>query len=394
MKKQLTHEFIPILSTNDVTRAFQPVNPNEIDEEIKIELDEERESLLRESKEYKIEIDWYQFDESQIQILIALLYQNMGYSIENWHKSDRAREDGADLIVRKVKNDIAIAVKIKPKQEDRPQLMDLYNRKEKRKIYVYIKTPTRIFYDFMKKYQDKVEFWDATRLNEYFVENNLGFTTSLILDNHKISKTVQEIQQTLFGIRENCLKLSTKKAQTLDRQSLKLLWRLKDEAVSLYKTNLNVITLLERPLNIKNNQLNEHLLKIFIEYFDILDNRLKIYTRYFNLFYKNNENIVNNSVISEINRSHWNHLLQYRIDNSLQALEEDLERSMIMEKVLKKQKENNRNREMENYWKEKSKNNDVWSVMESRVRNFMIFGAGLEEIVDDIFKEFVETFVS
>ena len=58
-------------------------------------------------------------------------------------KSDRANENGADLIVKDKTEEIAIAVKIKPDQKDRYQLIELSRRQEKEKYMSILKLPLK-----------------------------------------------------------------------------------------------------------------------------------------------------------------------------------------------------------------------------------------------------------
>jgi len=387
---------VTVLSLKDVENASEGVSLEGINlsEDELIEDYEFTEFLDRENREYRIEIDWGQFSEQQIQALIAILFQSIGYSIENWHEADRAREDGADLIIKKPKESIAIAVKIKPKNNDRQQLSDLSRRRENKKIYVYIQTPSKKFYESMSEYHGKVDFWDRRKLNDFFVKRNLGFTSNLIFDSHKISNTIREAQRTLFELRRKCLKFNKKETLKLSRQSLKLLFRLKDDAVALYKPNENMITLLEKPINIKNKQLNEHFLKIFLEYMDILNTRLTSFMHYFGMFYNLNKDLIHNSIIESIGRSHWLDLLRYRSDNSLPSLRKELREVIKNDEVLKKFKKRFPDKEEERYWKERAKNNDVWAAMESRVRSLMIFGEGIEAIIDDIVEEHAKNYTS
>jgi hypothetical protein len=388
VKRKLPNKQIPTLSLKDLANAFTPVDSDMMDEEWKREIEEDRESFSRMDKKYKIEIGWDQFNELQIQTLIAILFSNMGYSILHLHKADRAREEGADIIVKNSRNNIAIAVKIKPGNNDRQQLSDLSKRKENKKIYIHTQTPTGKFIDSMSEYINIVEFWDERKLNKFFVENNISFTCNLIFDSHELSNTINKARVKLFDIRDKCMGLQKVQSKKLDLQSFNFMWRLKDEAVSFQKTNQNIIPLIERPINIRNNALDEHFIKIFLEYLDILNTRLKDFIYFFDLFYIRNQDLVNNSVITYIDRSQWrNYLLQYHIDNSLASFRNELNSLVKERKTLKDKDERT-------YLKEISKNNDVWWIIETRVRNLGIFGLGIEAIIDDIKSEFAENFIS
>ena len=350
------------------------------------------EYLSRLHKDYRIEINWDNFNESQIQELIAIVFHSIGYHPENLHEADPAREEGADLILKKRNHTIALAVKIKPKNADRQQLYDLSKRREDEKIYVYTRTPSGKFRGSMRDYKGIVGFWNRDKLNSFFVTNNLGFTVSLIFDDNDLSRTILQAQKTLFGLLQKCRTLEKRAPAPLDSKSFKLLFRLKDDGVSLYKTNENVITLLEKPINFKRRELNEHFFRLFLEYLDILNGRLKSFLYYFDAFYANNEHLVNNSIIENDGRSHWLHLMQYRPDHSLPALKDELRQSIKDSETLKRLKKALPDKELENSWRQSAKNNDVWAVMESRVRNLMTFGAGIEAIVDDIINEYARHF--
>lgn len=379
----------PMLSSKDIGDALGVLTPEDgslLAGEDFQEFQDFDEYLKRLREEYKIEINWNNFGEPQIQTLLAILFHSIGYSPENLHKADRAREEGADLVLRKPKHSIALAVKIKPTSKDRQQLSDLSKRGEDKKTYVYIHTPSGKFRECMREYEGIVDFWNREKLNNFFVIKNLGFTVSLIFDDIDLSQTIRQAQKTLFGLGERCRKLKKGAPAPLDSQSFKLLFRLKDDAVSLHKTNQNVITLFEKPINFKKRELNEHFCKLFLEYLDILNTRLKSFSNYFDIFYARNEDLVNNSIIENYGRSHWLYLLQYRPDNSLPALENELQKAIKIDETFRKLRKISP--ELENSWKESAKNNDVWAVMESRVRNLMILGAGIEAIVDDIVDEY------
>lgn len=391
MKSRKKPHLVKNVSVKDIENAFGVVtlqDANLLGVEDFEEFQDFCESLKGLHKEYKIEINWDNFNEPQIQALIAILFHSIGYYLENLHKADRAREEGADLVLKKRNHSIALAVKIKPKNRDRQQLSDLSKRGEDKKIYVYIRTPSGKFRDSMGEYEGIVDFWNRDKLNNFFVTNNLGFTVSLIFDDNDLSQTIRQAQKTLFGLLQKSRKLKKRAPAPLDSQTFKLFFRLKDDGVSLYKTNENVITLLEKPINFKNRELNEHFFKLFLEYLDILNTRLKSFLNYFGIFYARNEDLVNNSIIENDGRSHWLWLLQYRPDNSLPALKNELREAIKNDEMLKKLKKISPDKELENSWKESAKNNDVWAVMESRVRNLMIFGAGIEAIVDDIVDEY------
>lgn len=348
--------------------------------------------LIMLRKEYKIEINWDGFSEPQIQVLLAILFHSVGYYPENLHEADPAREEGADLVLKRRRHTIALAVKRKPKNSDRQQLSDLSRRGEDAKIYVYIHTPSGRFRNSMAEYEGVIDFWNRDKLNGFFVASNLGFTVSLIFDDSELSRTIREAQRTLLGVLQKCRRLEKREAARLDSQSLRLLFRLKDEGVSLHKTNANVITLLEKPINFKRRELNEHFCRLFLEYLDMLNGRLTSFLGAFGRFYDRNEDLVNNSIIENDGRSHWFQLMSYSPDNTLPALKSELGKAIEDSETLKKLKKTPLTRAVDDSWKEAAKNNDVWAVMESRIRKLMIFGASIEAIVDDIVDEYAREY--
>ncbi len=212
--KKKPHPFknAPVLSLKDIANTFEGLNPQDATLSSYDDFEEFfdfEESLKRHNKEYKIEVNWGNYNEPQIQALIAILFHTIGYFPENLHKADRAREEGADLVLKRGKHNIAIAVKIKPKNADRQQLSDLSKRTEQRRIYVYTQTPSGKFRESMSEYDGIVEFWNREKLNGFFVSKNLGFTVSLIFDDNDLSDTTRQVQSTLLRLRQKCLKLNT-----------------------------------------------------------------------------------------------------------------------------------------------------------------------------------------
>ena len=84
----------------------------------------------------KMNINWNVYTEEQIHLIICLFYQSLEYHVRNLHESDRSHEKGADIVIEKGEESIAIAVKIKPVKTDRDQVIDLSNRLEKKKVHL------------------------------------------------------------------------------------------------------------------------------------------------------------------------------------------------------------------------------------------------------------------
>lgn len=341
----------------------------------------------------KIQIPWSKFDEEEVQYLIAMLFSSLEYHIEHLHKSDRANENGADLIVKDKTEEIAIAVKIKPDQKDRYQLIELSRRQEKRKIYVYIETPTKKFMDSMKEDGKNVEFWDAKKLNDFFLEKNLYFSSIIIFDNHKISVSLDMTKYILFQLWKKSHKLNKKPFKKLDKNSFSLLWRLKDSAVTLNKTTDITGRIFEEQINLKNKELNEHFVKIFTDFLDILESNVSSFLTYFLDFFGKNEQLIYNSIKEQASRSHWFWIASYKplIDSATmkKELEEAIKNKKFLEESIKKYPNDiKEDKILKKYEEEAAKLNDVWGAIKSTLKMLNLFGEGIEAIIDDIVSEY------
>lgn len=347
---------------------------------------------INSTKETKIQIPWQKFNEEEIQHLIAMLFHTLNYHIEYLHKSDRANEEGADIIVKNKKETIAIAVKIKPNNKDRPQLIDLSKRKEKKKIYVYINTPTKKFLDFTKRYKN-VEFWDAKTLNNFFIEKNLYFSSFIIFDNHPINEKLIEIKEFLFWLWNLSQEKKKKEIKPLDKDSFFLLWRLKDAAVVLNQTNYLIERIFDDPFNFKSKKLDEHFIRIFLNYLDTLETKIDSFLKYFCKFFKKNKDIVLNSIIEHSTRSHWFWIAGYKPLNDISFLKSELKEAIETKKSLdelnklRNKLNKKKKKEIEDYEKEALRNNNVWSAIQEKLKSLHYLGEGIEYVIDDIFRE-------
>ncbi len=344
-----------------------------------------------------LEIPWKKFTEEEIQTFIAMLFHFLEYHVEELHKSDRANEGGADVVAKKGDESIAVAVKIKPNNNDRPQLIDLSKRKEKKKVYVYIDTPTKKFLDFMKSYK-KVEFWDIKKLNDFFIDKNIYFTANIIFDNHSVNEKLSLIQYILYQSWKKSHKTKKKKIKQLDKKSFFMLWRLKDISVTLHQTNNLIERLFETPINNKNEELNSHFLKIFLDYLDLLESKVSEFLTFFVQFHIKNKELVNNSIVEQNNRSHWLWIAHHQPLNNLHTLKKEL-REAIKEKKLyedlaKGLEKAPEDKELKKYEEGMVKGNDIWQATHKKLKDLSIFGSGVEEIIDDIIKEYFQDYTT
>jgi hypothetical protein len=252
----------------------------------------------------RLKIKFDDTKEEGIQIILGTIFHELGYNVDYLHLSDRANEDGADLIVSNKKEKIAIAVKKKPNKKDTTQLLELNDRKENRKIYVYTFTPTKKFLDFMKKCK-KVEFWDLNKLNNFIFGSNSYFFSNLLFRENSTIRHLELLKYLFFRIWDKCRKMEKKKVREMNKQSITKLWRLKDFSVTVNKIPEHTRYFFDEPLKIKNKELDIHFLNLFLDFLNSLEKSTLNYLGWFLDFYKDNENLVNNSIIEMGDRSHW-----------------------------------------------------------------------------------------
>lgn len=337
-----------------------------------------------------INIPWLKYTEEEIQVIIGCYFSNLGYHIENTHLSDRANEEGADLICKKNNESIAIAVKIKPNKKDCMQAHELANRKETKKIYVYINTPTKSFNDFRDKYITQIEFWDCKTLNDNFVNNQLYFAANLIFMKHCFFEILKNIRNTLckFYHKYHNEKPIIEK-YNFDKNLFNLLWRLKDDSVMLHKANKFTVMVFNQPIKNTSSDLNKAYLSFFINYLDDLYGNFSNFNENLIELDHLNFTLIKNIVLKTKSRSQWLNFLSANFDPfNLRLLDEKNEMLDIIEKQkldLKLNKE-----KQFNTIEEKSKENSVWSAISNNNKLFLTFGLYLEQVIDDLFNEYID----
>ena len=171
---------------------------------------------------------WEDRSEDDILECIVEAYQNARYdNIENFHKYDRRHEEGIDLACQGFGEKIHLQAKVKPRLKDVKQLEKLSESSADRKIYVYVKQPTRSFKSHIAKLKGLVEFWNSKKLHDFLVSNQSQvYFRYLFLD----CELVRDIYNILIQI-FSCSKIDPK---PLDSSILKEWWDLKDRAVKLH----------------------------------------------------------------------------------------------------------------------------------------------------------------
>jgi len=343
-----------------------------------------------------LSIPWSKFKEEEIHTIICILFNSLKYSIKNLHQADRSNENGADIIVKKGKENIAIAVKIKPNKNDTPQLLELSKRKENRKIYIYTETPTKKFHDFMKLTKDDVDFWDVKKLDDFFRKNNPYFMVNIIFENSELHKNIEAMNWVFFELWCKSRENKKRKFGKINKESFFYLWRLKDISVTLHQSSNLFLPIVRKPMNFKSQKYDEHFFEIFSDYLEILNRKVRVFLKYFLPFYKKNKILVENSIKEVSSGSHWIYINNFCPMNKLSGLQKVLKKAIddqkLIEELSKKFPKPKTNKETEKYYRELAKSNSVWQAMDKQVGEILSIGMATEQIVDDIIREYFQDY--
>ncbi len=343
----------------------------------------------------RLTIKFTDFSEENIQTIVGAVFHKKGYKVDYLHFSDRANEDGADLIVSKGSEKIAIGLKIKPDKKDISQLLELNDRPESRKIYVYLLTPTKKFLDFMGKCKN-VEFWDSSKLNNFIFENNPYFFSNLLFREHPTIKHLEVLRYLFFMIWKRCHKLNKKRVKEMDKKSITQLWRLKDFSVIMNKIPLHVRYFFEEPLKKEDKELNIHFLGLFLDFLDSLEVPSQNYLGWFMDFHKKNKNLVENSIIEMGDRSHWFMLKAFDSNPDFKEMLKSIREILIDEKkemeLLRRNVRNKNDKELIKRLEEMNKSNNIWVAIGEWMKSLHNAGYFLEEAVDDILSEYLRDY--
>jgi len=177
-------------------------------------------------------IPWDNFTESEIQAILKIHFETLGFGITWRHKDDPANERGIDLECTRLKDNfkIFIAVKKKPKKEDIGQLVELSQSIADKKIYLYINGAAQSFRDQISFFESNIEFWNEKLLEEKLNESHL--TSKLLIDNTFTNYSLQEIKSELHKIIKSPKKRSFPKPR---KEIMSIIWAMKDRAVTLNK---------------------------------------------------------------------------------------------------------------------------------------------------------------
>lgn len=330
------------------------------------------------------QIPWENFSEEEIHFIIQRACERNGWKVYNLHKIQRNVEHGADLIVTKDDGKkIAIAVKIKPRSQDRIQLNDLFERDEEEKIYIYIKDPTPDFKNAMSKYNSRIRFLSKKEFSNWMFKLDPYLYSSLIIDLHEFSLKLAELQKFLIKLFYESTEGIIKPAKTkLNEESLRILWRLKDEVVFLNKSLRSFQIMFE---NIEDKPSEPEKDSVFLEGFikvlnSFLDSIIFIHEK-LKKMYEKNKNFVAYVIKKTEDRSNWKGILSFKLFipgeiETEEDEEEDLKFLKNLSKVLGKP--------LEEFLKDEKRYNIPHSIAES-CRILANFMGCVEAFVDDLF---------
>jgi len=175
-------------------------------------------------------IQWEKYSEIEIQGILKLHFEYLGYNVIWRHRDDPANERGVDLeCINNLGGRVAIAVKKKPNKNALGQLVELSSISVEKRVYVYFGGSTQSFRDNLFHFSN-VDFWDEKILEEELNETEL--TLRLKIDNSLANQAMQKITYKIFNITKSNQKRIFKKNSS---QVLETLWGLKDRVVTVQK---------------------------------------------------------------------------------------------------------------------------------------------------------------
>jgi hypothetical protein len=190
-------------------------------------------------------IPWDDYTELEIQTLLKMHFEMMGYETTWRHRDDPANEKGIDLEFNR-KSDgrrVLVAVKKYPKKEALAQIVELADHEANERIYVYAGGAAQSFRDKLGNFSSKVQFW-----NERELESKLdatGTTLQLRVANSKTDEAMFRIMAHILTWIK--MKPPTRVSAKPSVETLETLWGMKDRAVTVNKCAGMAQLMLEDP---------------------------------------------------------------------------------------------------------------------------------------------------
>lgn len=205
-------------------------------------------------------IPWEDYSELEIQTILKMHYEYLGYDVIWRHRIDPANEAGVDLECSRDGEKVMTAVKKRPKKEALAQLVELEGQVGK-KVYVYVGGAAQSFRDQLAKFDRRIDFWDEKRLEEQL--NPSGLTLELKIAN---SPTNDAMYIIMGGIIKA---ISTRPLQEqgqpeVTAELMETLWGMKDRAVTANQCLRMAQQMFERESNF--NELTDNQVQSIVVY--------------------------------------------------------------------------------------------------------------------------------
>lgn len=327
-------------------------------------------------------IPWEIFSEEEIQYIIERVCERNGWEVYNLHKIQRNMEQGADLIVKKEDaRKIAIAVKKKPGSGDRAQLKDLSEREEEEKLYIYIQNPTPGFKKWMEELKNSIKFLNKIDFNRWLFEIDPCVYSSLLLDNCEFSHKLLEIQKFLISLFLKSEKFHKDITHKHDEDSLRTLWRLKDDVVTINKSLRCLQTLFETAENKRPNLKEDvEFLRGLINTFDDMLINLQHLHKNIKKFAEKEEEFIFYVIRKTKDRSNWIYIASFKLytsDNVIRGRNEN-------EEIFLKELSKILNKSIAELLKDE-KRFAIIGCLANTCRRYANFVEGVENFIDDLF---------
>jgi len=176
-------------------------------------------------------IPWTKYSEVEIQTILKIHFEDLGYKITWRHLNDAANEKGIDLECYREsdKSRVLVAVKKNPKKEALAQLVELRSHPAAKRVYVYVGGAVQSFRDQSATFKDSIEIWGEGQLEKQL--NATGMTLNLKVDNSTANDAISSITKSIFLLTS---KPSPEfETPTNPAEMLEMLWGLKDRVVTV-----------------------------------------------------------------------------------------------------------------------------------------------------------------
>lgn len=304
----------------------------------------------------------WRLNEEEIHSYIIEAYENQGYECANFHDSGASVERGVDILLKKPKENIMIAVKIHPKTKDIKQLKDFIENGSTRKIYIYINTPTRPFFDKLKELQktELLEVMGTKTLHEFLIKHKSFGYMKKYLYSHKIFDNLVGIMKEWYSVKDN-------KNSKASKEDIKLLWDWKDKSVSFYKTSKTIFDYMDpkiKSITSENERDYPSMVERVILFLDYMNHEVEELKSIFEKLKRTNSGLLSYLWVLAGGRSNWYTLIS--------ALEHKKDKETVREIFFR--------------WFFKDFKGSVFLLI-GTLENMMKMGYNLETVIDWLFRD-------